>query len=224
MRFNSFVLGLHNYFNRATHVNLAFSRLAYEIRAMMYNRLKPIGKYAHPTNPPPTYKKFYSVGFKTYEIAGIHLFPLVNVQTKNVISFTQSLTPFTVEGRSQIYKNLHKNIKQELALLMESNIPARSVEYMDNRISRYSMKNGNCEISGSFLHAHDVHCHHYIPIQLGGSDKFHNLRILHKDVHKLIHMTDTVKMNTLMKNLGITEPMLQKINKYREKCELEYVK
>ena len=224
LRFNSFVLGLHNYFNRATHVNLAFSRLAYEIRAMMYNRLKPIGKYAHPSNPPPTYKKFYSVGFKTYKIAGIHLFPLANVQTKNVISFTQSRTPFTVEGRSQIYKNLHKNIRQELALLMESNIPARSVEYMDNRISRYSMKNGNCEITGSFLQAHNVHCHHYIPLQLGGSDKFNNLRILHKDVHKIIYMTDTVKMNTLMKNLGITEPMLQKINKYREKCELEYVK
>lgn len=224
LRFNSFVLGLHNYFNRATHVNLAFSRLAYEIRAMMYNRLKPIGKYAHPSNPPPTYKKFYSVGFKTYKIAGIHLFPLANVQTKNVISFTQSRTPFTVEGRSQIYKNLHKNIRQELALLMESNIPARSVEYMDNRISRYSMKNGNCEITGSFLQAHNVHCHHYIPLQLGGSDKFNNLRILHKDVHKIIHMTDTVKMNTLMKNLGITEPMLLKINKYRGKCELEYVK
>lgn len=224
LRFNSFVLGLHNYFNRATHVNLAFSRLAYELRAMRYNRLKPIGKYAHPTNPPPTYRKFYSLGFKTFKIAGIHLFPLANVQTKNVISLTQSLTPFTVEGRSQIYKNLHKNIKQELALLMESNIPARSVEYMDNRISRYSMKNGNCEITGSFLQAHDVHCHHYVPIQLGGSDKFHNLRILHKEVHKLIHMTDTVKMNTLIENLGITEPMLQKINKYRENCELERIK
>jgi RNA-directed DNA polymerase len=224
LRFNSFVLGLHNYFNRATHVNLAFSRLAYEIRTTMYNRLKPIGKYAHPTNPPPTYKKFYSVGFKTFKIAGIHLFPLANVQTKNVISFTQSLTPYTVKGRAQIHKNLHKNIKQEIALLMESKIPTRSVEYMDNRISRYSMKNGKCEITGLFLQAHDVHCHHLIPIQLGGSDKFHNLRILHKDVHKLIHMTDIIKMNTLKKKLGITEPMLQKINKYREKCELIQIK
>jgi RNA-directed DNA polymerase len=224
LRFNSFVLGLHNYFNRATHVNLAFSHLAYEIGAMMYNRLKPIGKYAHPTNPPPTYKKFYSLGFKTFKIAGIHLIPLANVQTKNVISFTQSLTPFTMKGRAQIHKNLHKNIKRELALLMESNIPTRSVEYMDNRISRYSMKKGNCEITGLFLQAQDVHCHHYIPIQLGGSDKFHNLRILHKDVHKLIHMTDTVKINTLMSNLGITESMIQKINKYREKCELIQIK
>jgi RNA-directed DNA polymerase len=224
LRFNSFVLGLHNYFNRATHVNLAFSRLAYEIGAMMYNRLKPIGKYAHPTNPPPTYKKFYSLGFKTFEIAGIHLFPLANVQTKNVISFTQSLTPFTVEGRGQIHKNLHKNIKQEIALLMESNIPTRSVEYMDNRISRYSMKQGKCEITGRFLRAQDVHCHHYIPVHLGGSDKFNNLRILHKEVHKLIHMTDTVKMNTLIENLGITQPILEKINTYRGKCELEHIK
>ena len=50
---------------------------------------------------------------------------------------------------------------------MESTIPTRSVEYMDNRISRYSMKKGNCEITGMFLQAQDVHCHHYIPIHLG---------------------------------------------------------
>jgi group II intron reverse transcriptase/maturase len=223
IRFNSFVLGLHNYFNRATHVNLAFSRLAYDIGAMMYNRLRSIGKYAHPTNPPPTYKKFYSLGCKTFKIAGIYLYPLANVQTKNTICFTQSLTPFTMEGREQIYKNLHKNIKLEIALLMESTILTRSVEYMDNRISRYSMKKGNCEITGLFLQARDVHCHHYIPLHLGGNDKFNNLRILHKDVHKLIHMTDTMKINTLIKNLGITQPMLETINKYREKCELERI-
>jgi RNA-directed DNA polymerase len=128
-----------------------------------------------------------------------------------------------VEGRAQIHKNLHKNIKHEIALLMESNIPTRSVEYMDNRISRYSMKKGNCEITGLFLPAQDVHCHHYIPVHLDGSDKFKNLRILHKEVHKLIHITDTDKMNTLIKNLGITKPMLDKINKYRKKCELEHI-
>ena len=224
LRFNSFVLGIHNYFNRATHVNLAFSRLAYDIGASMYNRLKPVGKYAHPTNPPPTYEKLYSLGFKTFEIAGIHLFPLANVQTKNTICFTQSLTPFTVEGRALIHKNLHKNIKQEMALLMESNIPTRSVEYMDNRISRYSMKQGKCEITGRFLQARDVHCHHYVPVHLGGNEKFNNLRILHKEVHKLIHMTDTTKMNILIKSLGITPPIIEKINKYRKKCELEPIK
>ena len=106
---------------------------------------------------------------------------------------------------------------------MESTILTRSVEYMDIRISRYSMKKGNCEIIGLFLQAQDVHCYHYIPLHLGGNDKFNNLRILHKDVHKLIHMTDTMKINTLIKNLVITQPMLQKVNNYREKCELERI-
>jgi RNA-directed DNA polymerase len=224
LRFNSFVLGLHNYFNRATHVNLAFSRLAYEIGASMYNRLKPIGKYEHPNNSPPVYKKFYSLGSKTYKIAGVYLFPLGIIKTKNVLGFTQSLTPFTEEGRVQISKRLSKNIRQEIVLLMDSNIPTRSVEYMDNRISRYSMKKGKCEITGMFLQAQNVYCHHYIPIHLGGSDKFNNLRILQKEIHELIHMTDQIKANTLIKNLGITESILEKINKYREKCELEIIK
>lgn len=224
MRFNSFVLGLHNYFNRATHVNLAFSRLAYELGASMYNRLKPIGKYEHPNNPPPVYKKFYGLGSKTHKIAGIYLFPLGIIKTKNVIAFTQSITPFTEDGRVQISTRLSKDIRQEIVLLMESKIPTRSVEYMDNRISRYSMKKGKCEITGMFLQAENVYCHHYIPKHLGGSDKFNNLRILQKEVHELIHMTDKIKTNTLIKTLGITESMLEKINKYRVKCELEIIK
>ncbi|QUW23616.1 group II intron reverse transcriptase/maturase [Sporosarcina sp. Marseille-Q4063] len=224
LRFNSFVLGLHNYFNRATHVNLAFSRLAFEIGASMYNRLKPIGKYEHPDNPPPVYKKFYGLGSKTYKIAGIYLFPLGIIKTKNVIAFTQSITPFTEEGRVQISTRLSKDIRQEIVLLMDSNIPTRSVEYMDNRISRYSMKKGKCEITGMFLQAENVYCHHYIPKYLGGSDKFNNLRILQKEVHELIHMTDKIKANKLIKILGITESMLEKVNKYRVKCELEIIK
>ena len=69
---------------------------------------------------------------------------------------------------------------------MKSNIPNRSVEYFDNRISRYSMKNGKCEITGEFLPAEFVHCHHYIPVSLGGTDEFKNLRVLNKFVHFLI--------------------------------------
>lgn len=223
-RFNSFVLGLHNYFNRATHVNLAFSRLAYELGASMYNRLKSVGKYEHPNNPPPVYKKFYGLGSKTYKIAGVYLFPLGIIKTKNVIAFTQSITPFTEEGRVQISTRLSIDIRQEIVLLMESKIPTRSVEYMDNRISRYSMKKGKCEITGMFLQAQNVYCHHYIPHHLGGNDKFNNLRILQIEIHELIHMTDKIKANTLIKTLGITESMVEKVNKYRVKCELEVIK
>lgn len=221
--FNSFVLGIHNYFNRATHVNIEFSRLAYELRTFMYNRLKSVGKYEHPTNPPPTYKKFYSSGFRTFNVSNVYLFPLANVKTKNNMNFSQNLTPYTKIGRERIHKDPQANIRQEISLLMRSNIPTRSVEYMDNRISRYSMKMGKCEITGMFLYANEVHCHHYIPLHLGGNDKFNNLRVLHKEVHKLIHQTNQQTIETLITKLGITKPMIQKINKYREKCGMESI-
>ena len=219
--FNSFVLGIHNYFSRATHVSNEFSRLAYELRAFMYNRLKSVGKYEHPANPPPTYKKFYSLGFRTFKVSGVYLFPLANVKTVNTLNFSQELTPYTEAGREQIHKKLRPDISQEVSFLLKSNIPNRSVEYMDNRISRYSMKMGKCEITGIYLFASDVHCHHYIPLHLGGSDKFNNLRILHKEVHKLIHCTNKETIDVLISRLGITESMIAMINQYRAKCELQ---
>ncbi len=94
---------------------------------------------------------------------------------------------------------------------------------MDNRISRYSMKMGKCEITGMYLFASDVHCHHYIPPHLGGNDKFNNLRILHKEVGQLILQTHKETIDVLKNRLGLTELMMNKINKYREKYALEPV-
>ncbi|WP_308424200.1 HNH endonuclease signature motif containing protein [Paenibacillus albidus] len=83
------------------------------------------------------------------------------------------------------------------------------------------MKLGKCEITEMYLFASDVHCHHYVPLHLGGSDKFSNLRILHKDVHKLIHCVNRETIDVLLNKLGLTEPMMDKINQYRNRCELE---
>jgi RNA-directed DNA polymerase len=221
--FNSFVSGIHHYFKRATHVNPEFSRLAYDLQAFIYNRLKQVGKYEHPSNPPPTYKKLYSLGFKTFKIANVYLFPIADVRTVNTMNFSPKLIPYTEEGREQIHQKLRPDIQQEVGYLMKSTIPNRSVEYLDNRISRYSMKMGKCEITGIDLSAHEVHCHHYIPLHLGGTDKFHNLRILHKEVHKLIHCTDKEMIDVLINRLDINKKMVGKVNKYREKCELERI-
>lgn len=83
------------------------------------------------------------------------------------------------------------------------------------------MKMGQCEITGVFLQAHEVHCHHYIPLHLGGDDAFKNLRILHKDIHTAIHQTDARAIHLRLKNFSITREMIKKMNTYREKCGLK---
>ena len=222
--FNSYVLGIHNYFSRATHVNLEFSRLAYDVRTFIYNCLKSVGKYEHPLNPPPTYKKFYKTGYRTFKVANVYLFPIADVKTKNAMNFSQYLTPFTAEGREYIHKQLQADIQFQISILMKSTLPSRSVEYMDNRISRYSMKMGQCEITGIFLQASEVHCHHFIPVHLGGDDSFNNLRIIHKDVHMTIHQTNQSEIMERLMEFNNDISILNKINKYREKCGLEPIK
>jgi len=223
LRFNSFVLGIHNYFNRATHVNPEFSRLAYKLKAFLYNRLRTVGKYGHPINPTSTYKKFYSTGFKTFKIANVHLFPIGNVKTVNAMNFSPILSLFTVEGRKKIYDKLKPSIEFEISVLMKATLPDRTVEYMDNRISRFSMKMGKCEITGWDLTAYEVHCHHYTPKHLGGTDKFNNLRILHKDIHRLVHRKDKEIIASETQKFGLSSSIIKKLDQYRMECGLEKV-
>src|SRR5699024_11321140 len=115
------------------------------------------------------------------------------------------------------------DISYEINRLMQSNIPNRTLEYKDNRISRYSMKNGMCEITGTFLSVEFVHCHHYKPVNLGGTDEFRNLRILHKDIHTLVHATKQETISRLIKFLKVTDGQLKKINQYRKVCNLELI-
>src|SRR5699024_8871238 len=92
--FNSFVIGIHNYFKKATMVNIEFAQIAYDLSRFIYNRLKSIGKYEKPKNPSKVYKKFYKNAYKTYKVNGIYLFPIADVQTSNNINFSQDITPF----------------------------------------------------------------------------------------------------------------------------------
>src|SRR5699024_3158973 len=122
-----------------------------------------------------------------------------------------------------IHKKLRPDIQREVGILMKSTLPNRSVEYMDNRISRYSMKMGKCKVTGMELPASNCHCHHYVPLSQGGSDQFNNLRIIHEDVHILIHTKAKRMIDELMRRLQLTGTMIEKVNHFRKTCKLEAI-
>lgn len=222
-RYNSFVLGLHHYFRIATHVNIEFKRLAYDLRTFIYNRIKRIGSYGYPNRAPPSYTTFYSTSYRTFRVAGIYLFPLPDVQTLYTPNFTQTTTIFSEKGRRKVYASMDRAVEQEIRKLLRSTLPGRTIEYMDNRISRYSMVKGKCEITGTFLPAILVHCHHYRPQSLGGEDQFQNLRILHRDVHRLIHATNQDTIAELLMKLKLSSSHIKKVNTYRLQSNLELI-
>lgn len=85
------------------------------------------------------------------------------------------------------------------------------------------MKKGLCEITKEFLTANTVHCHHYKPVSLGGTDAFDNLRIIDAKIHKLIHATHAQTIGKYLKGLNISMEQLFRVNLYRKACNLEEI-
>lgn len=214
MNYNAYVLGIKNYYKIATHVNTDFSEIAYRLSRTLYNRLKSIGKYGIPIKPSETYKRFNKNNFKTFEIEGIHLFPLADIKTVNSRNFNQDLCNYTKEGRLQLHKQLKSNVVIEINKLLKRIPYNDNLEYVDNRISRYSMQSGKCAITGEFLVAEEVHCHHRIPRHMGGTDEFKNLVIVHRNVHKLIHATETETIERYKSLLQLDGKQLEKLNQF----------
>ncbi|MFG3613433.1 group II intron reverse transcriptase/maturase [Rummeliibacillus stabekisii] len=221
---NSVILGAQNYFKYASHVYLDFDEIAFKLSRTLYNRFKGIASYGYPTTQNNTYLKYYGhLHRKTYSIGSDTLFPIVGVKHQSNMNFNQQQTPYTIEGRRIISNKLDGDIEKEIIKLMKSEPGQRSMEYMDNRLSRYSMRKGKCEISGVFLNADEVHCHHYNPIRLGGDDSYNNLRIIDKTIHRLIHATDPSKIEKYISITNLTTSEINKVNRYRKACKLELI-
>jgi len=218
--YNAWVLGLHNYFQYATHVNIDFVEIAYRLSKSLYNRLKSIGKYKIPIKPSPTYQKFYK-GYKTFNICGVDLFPIRGIKTSHARNFSQEICNYTENGRGKIHRGLAHLGTSEISKLMYAQIPNKSVEYIDNRISKYSAQQGKCAITGKFLFYHQVYCHHITPTSLGGDDSYNNLVVIGENVHRLIHATDKKVISYLKR--GLIDSEIEKINKYRVQCKLTII-
>lgn len=224
IHFNQFVLGSHNYFKYATHVSAEFREIDFKIHRMMYNRLGRIGfKKEIPTNASTTYRKFFKNNYTTWSFKKFHLYPLQDVKFNIPYGFSQNKTLFTPEGRMLVHEELKKEININIQKLLKSKLPDRSVEYMDNRLSRYSMVQGKCEITGTFLTADEVHCHHYKPTFLGGKDDYNNLRIVNKLIHKLIHATRNETILKYLRIFQLNSRQLKKLNDFRIACNLESI-
>ena len=69
---------------------------------------------------------------------------------------------------------------------------------MDNRLSLWAAQYGKCAVTGRVLWVDEIHCHHKVPTENGGTDRYNNLIILHRDVHTLIHAVQPETIHHLM--------------------------
>ena len=216
--YNAVVAGLHEYYCIATEISEDFGKLAFSINKQLRNRLKgDISRNGTLRNG--FIKEKYG---KSRQMRFLHERPLVPVgyvQPKNAQHKRKSVNKYTPEGRTSIHKNLEIDTITML-WLMRNPVRGRSIEYADNRISLYAAQYGKCAVTGQVMNTHDIHCHHKVPVSMGGTDEYANLVLVLKNVHVLIHASSETTIKRYLGELKLEKSQLEKLNKLRAKAEM----
>lgn len=222
-RYNAMIIGIHNYYRIATRISSDLGKMGFSIDRQLKNKLQ--NDY-HRIN---TNIKFHGYIWKVYGkskmlrmVGETLLVPIGFIQTKNAMNKKNIVNKYTIEGREEIHKALQLNMNTVLKL-MKMPVADRSIEYADNRISLYCAQQGKCALLGIELDIEDIHCHHKIPISRGGTDRYNNLVIVHKDIHILIHTTESITIAKYVMKYNLTQHQLNKINRWRKVLKLEEI-
>ncbi|WP_187442651.1 group II intron reverse transcriptase/maturase [Rossellomorea vietnamensis] len=217
--FNKVVMGIQNYYAPATNITNNLSELTSLLNKTLYNRLKNLRKEAKFSDMTSTLQQRYK-GYKPkyYKIQQMVFVPIYAQRHKTNLCFSQEICNYTAEGRDKIHHNLKAIDKSVLSYIMKNFIPNRTIEYNDNRISKFIAQYGKCAVTGIELGKHDWHCHHKVPYHLSRDDTYSNLIVLHEIVHRLVHLKDIEKMKDLMKTLELNKKQIQKVNELRKHC------
>jgi 5-methylcytosine-specific restriction endonuclease McrA len=203
MRYNAYIIGIHNYYCIATHVNLDIQQIAFDVKKSLYNRLKH--RLQKKGQLKDGYiKQKYGKSREVRYLSGYPLVPIAYVQHRVPMDKTRSVCRYTAAGRSGIHDNLRCVNMDILYHIMQNPISTRSSEYNDNRISLYVAQYGKCAVIGRELFdSSDMHCHHKLPMELGGKDDYQNLIIVCNPVHRLIHATPEKVVRKLFIELNL---------------------
>lgn len=217
--YNSTVWGIHNYYQYATDINEDCNNISYIVNNILKIRLgKRLSKYGKIENG--YIKRRYGKSAQIRYIYNRVLCPIGYIKTKHPMYKNKLINKYTKEGRVLMHKELEMNttIMHKLA----NNINEfESIEYMDNRISKYTSQYGKCAVLKIVLEYDDIHCHHKVPKYLGGTDKYDNLIILHKDIHKLIHAKDKNAISYYIKKFDLNKNQIEKVNSLRKQAGLQ---
>lgn len=214
-KYNSMILGLHQYYCIASHVNIDFNEISYKTIRTIKNRLKNITSRKI-TKMPKAFEKYYGqYKMKPRCIQGIPLYPVYGVTCKTPLNFSQDICNFARDGRAKVHSYLQKIHINVLRYLLDNPVVGQSIEYNDNRISLYVGQNGLCFVTKQSLQIGDMECHHKIPRSKNGSDEYKNLVFVTGKIHKLIHATIDETIEKILNDLNLTDDMIEKVNKLR---------
>jgi group II intron reverse transcriptase/maturase len=215
--YNSYVMGIHNYYQMATAANADFHSLAYWIKSSIKIRLQERvkRKCAKPKSG-KFVKEKYGKSKEIRYIGGNLLVPIGYIRHSPPMHKKKAVNKYTAEGRKEIHKALERVDVSMVHSLMRNPVIGESAEYNDNRLSLYVAQCGKCAVTAELLEIDDIHCHHKKQRKDGGTDEYSNLIIVSERIHRLIHATDSDTITDIMSKYTWNKKQRDKLNKLRK--------
>ncbi|MGN7197849.1 group II intron reverse transcriptase/maturase [Bacillus mycoides] len=214
--YNTIVMGIQNYYAAATHINYDLDQMSCHLIRTLYNRLRRDWKKATKHDMSPVLRKRYrNYNPKLYKIQDIVLIPIHAQKHKSARNFTQSISNYTEEGRMKIHDTLKVIDKEILRHVQRFYMNHRTVEYNDNRISKFVSQYGKCAITKQELGLIGWHCHHKVPLEFDGKDDYENLVIVLEDIHVAIHHDDSERAKSILAKYEIGKEKEKLFDKLR---------
>lgn len=228
-RYNSIVIGKHNYYRIATHIFKSLKDMQYPLITKMYNRFPKAtnksgkisntngftrcGKYSGKDKGLRPYLKSKSISY----LMKCPIISISCVKTKKAMAKEKVINKYTSEGRNKIHKNLQNVSEVELRWLRNHPIKGErgTVELNDNRIGLYISQKGKCSVTGNLLKGTEWHCHHKVLWSRTQDDSYNNLTLVLKEVHQLVHATQALTIQRLIIKLNLDKAQLEKVNQLR---------
>ncbi len=214
-KYNAYVIGIHNYYARATLVNLDFNQIAFGVKKSLKARLKD-GIKRTGKEPPRYVKERYGSSRELRYIYNTAIIPLAYVRYKVALYKKKSINKYTEVGRGEIHKRLECVDIDILRYLMRNPEQGQSIEYNDNRLSLYAAQKGRCAVTGVILEIENMYCHHKRPLLMGGEDKYKNLTLVTQAIHRLMHEPDESKVKLAATALLLDKRQTKKLSKLRD--------
>jgi group II intron reverse transcriptase/maturase len=216
--YNSMVIGIHNYYQIATQVNASLMPIQYQLTQVERRRLKQFS-LSKTTNYPIKDKgiKPYLKSRMTRYINGYPIIPIGFVKTKTALLPKNGVNKFTIEGREMMHREQKSVPDWKVQWIRKHPVinGRATVEFNDNRISLFIAQNGMCAVKGEELILTEMDCHHKRLWSVTKDDRYSNLVLITRDVHRLVHSTEKENIQIYLGFLNLNEEQLKKLNKLR---------
>lgn len=227
-RYNSFVVGVHDYYSMATKVSADFRPIAFSVqkslKARMRQRLKTakeVRRNKIPVHITNVIRDKYGKSDQLRYVNDLALAPIGYVRHSHPIQKAYGANSYTEEGRKLVHKKLDGVDMAVLHNLMRNPIDGESIEFSDNRLSLYSAQKGKCAVTGKQMEADEVICIKKIPKEQGGTDKYSNLLLVCRKIQELLNVKDIKTFSEEMDKLNLDKKQSDKLLKLRSLAFVE---